>query len=45
MRELQLWEAEEGIDQAFDDVAELSAGCRFRDCAHDSEPGPSRPAS
>ncbi len=39
LRELQLWESQEGIDHAFSDVAELAAGCRFTDCAHDSEPG------
>jgi ribosome biogenesis GTPase len=39
MRELQLWGAEDGIDRAFDDVAELAGSCRFRDCAHESEPG------
>ena len=39
MRELQLWEADEGIDQAFDDIAELAAECKFRDCAHETEPG------
>lgn len=25
-------------DDAFEDVAELAAGCRFRDCRHDREP-------
>jgi len=39
MRELQLWEADEGLDEAFEDVTALFAGCRFSDCAHDSEPG------
>jgi ribosome biogenesis GTPase len=39
MRELQLWDADEGLDQAFADVAELALGCRFSDCAHDREPG------
>ena len=39
MRELQLWSADEGIENAFDDVATLAEGCRFRDCAHESEPG------
>jgi ribosome biogenesis GTPase len=39
MRELQLWEADEGIDATFSDVAELAARCRFHDCAHDEEPG------
>jgi ribosome biogenesis GTPase / thiamine phosphate phosphatase len=39
MRELQLWAGEESLDGAFQDVAELAAGCRFTDCAHDREPG------
>ena len=39
MRELQLWDAGSGIEQAFDDVSELAAGCKFRDCRHQSEPG------
>ena len=39
MRELGLWEADAGLDQTFADVAELAAGCRFRDCAHEGEPG------
>jgi ribosome biogenesis GTPase len=38
IRELQLWEADEGIDEAFEDIVELAAQCRFSDCAHDSEP-------
>ena len=39
MRELGLWSAEAGVDETFADVAELAAGCRFSDCAHESEPG------
>jgi ribosome biogenesis GTPase / thiamine phosphate phosphatase len=39
MRELQLWDASRAIGQAFDDISELSAGCKFRDCRHQSEPG------
>lgn len=39
LRELQLWETEEGLDKAFADVAELVSQCRFSDCAHDTEPG------
>jgi ribosome biogenesis GTPase / thiamine phosphate phosphatase len=38
-RELQLWAAGAGLDQAFEDVAALAARCRFRDCAHGQEPG------
>jgi len=39
MRELGLWQAEEGVDRAFDDLVSLAEGCRFRDCAHAGEPG------
>ncbi|HWT87539.1 MAG TPA: ribosome small subunit-dependent GTPase A [Candidatus Angelobacter sp.] len=39
MRELQLWDASEGIAQAFADVAALALGCKFRDCLHKDEPG------
>jgi ribosome biogenesis GTPase / thiamine phosphate phosphatase len=39
LREIQLWDADEGIHEAFSDVDELAAGCRFNDCAHMREPG------
>src|SRR5262249_131129 len=39
MRELQLWDARDGIAQAFADIAELAERCKFRDCTHRSEPG------
>jgi ribosome biogenesis GTPase / thiamine phosphate phosphatase len=39
MRELGLWETEAGLAEAFGDIAEIGAGCRFRDCAHTGEPG------
>jgi ribosome biogenesis GTPase len=39
MRELALWDADAGLDGAFADVLALAGGCRFRDCAHDGEPG------
>ena len=39
MRELALWDAEEGIAAVFADVDALAAHCRFRDCAHATEPG------
>ena len=38
LRELQLWEAGEGVHEAFADVDELAASCRFRDCTHTREP-------
>ena len=37
LRELQVWEGD--VDEAFSDIAELATACRFRDCAHASEPG------
>jgi ribosome biogenesis GTPase len=39
MRELQLWEGEQGLHTAFEDVEALAAQCRFTDCAHGREPG------
>jgi ribosome biogenesis GTPase len=39
MRELQLWESEDGMDTAFSDIAELMTQCRFSDCSHEQEPG------
>jgi ribosome biogenesis GTPase / thiamine phosphate phosphatase len=40
IRELQLWDASEGgMGEAFSDVEELAAECKFNDCTHTSEPG------
>ena len=39
MRELQLWESSDGMQEAFDDVEALVHACRFTDCAHGVEPG------
>lgn len=39
MRELQLWEGDEGIEQVFTDVEELTLQCRFSNCGHQREPG------
>jgi ribosome biogenesis GTPase len=39
MRELQLWDAADGIGRTFGDIQELAACCKFRDCKHQSEPG------
>jgi ribosome biogenesis GTPase / thiamine phosphate phosphatase len=38
MRELRLWESDEGLTAAFDDVAAAAALCRFGDCSHGAEP-------
>jgi ribosome biogenesis GTPase / thiamine phosphate phosphatase len=37
LRELQFWEGD--LSAAFEDIDSLAAECRFRDCAHVSEPG------
>ena len=39
MRELQLADVSSGLDDLFADLTELSARCRFTDCAHETEPG------
>jgi ribosome biogenesis GTPase len=43
MRELALWDSEAGVAAAFAEttaqVEEIGLTCRFRDCAHDKEPG------
>ncbi|MGZ3377878.1 MAG: ribosome small subunit-dependent GTPase A [Phenylobacterium sp.] len=43
MRELALWDAEAGVAAAFAEttaqVEAIAEACRFRDCAHDKEPG------
>jgi ribosome biogenesis GTPase len=39
MRELQLWVADEALEETFDDVTSLFEHCRFSDCSHESEPG------
>jgi ribosome biogenesis GTPase / thiamine phosphate phosphatase len=38
MREIQLWDAAEGMEEGFDDVEQLAAKCAFADCAHETEP-------
>jgi ribosome biogenesis GTPase / thiamine phosphate phosphatase len=39
MRELQLWADEEAVGSAFPEIEALASECRFRDCAHENEPG------
>ncbi len=39
MRELQMWEADEGFRDAFEDIEELAERCQFSDCRHLKEPG------
>ncbi len=39
MREIQVWGDEGGLADAFPEIDDLAAACRFRDCRHDSEGG------
>uniref|UniRef100_A0A2A4YXS0 Small ribosomal subunit biogenesis GTPase RsgA n=1 Tax=OCS116 cluster bacterium TaxID=2030921 RepID=A0A2A4YXS0_9PROT len=38
MRGLELYDAQAGLEQTFDDVIQLTTMCKFNDCAHESEP-------
>ncbi|MGE0041088.1 MAG: ribosome small subunit-dependent GTPase A [Vicinamibacterales bacterium] len=38
MRELQLWDVNEAVKEAFDDIEALAPGCHFTDCEHRAEP-------
>lgn len=39
MREMQFWEAGQGLARSFEEIDALAPACRFRDCGHDREPG------
>lgn len=39
LREVGLWDASDGLDATFEDIAALCTQCRFADCGHTSEPG------
>ena len=39
MRELGIWEARDGMSQAFSEIEELISMCRFSNCSHGNEPG------
>ena len=39
MRELQLWDDDEGLQITFDEIETLARNCRYRDCRHQGEPG------
>ena len=39
MRELQLVDVGDVLDDVFRDVADLATKCRFTDCSHEAEPG------
>ncbi|MCX6937411.1 MAG: ribosome small subunit-dependent GTPase A [Verrucomicrobia bacterium] len=39
MRELQLWDADEALEEAYADIGEIALRCRFTSCLHEDEPG------
>lgn len=39
MREIGMWDIDEGLGEAFSDIEELFLSCRFSDCTHHNEPG------
>ena len=39
IRELQLLNAQEGIEKTFNDIVHLARQCKFTNCAHQTEPG------
>ncbi|WNI21650.1 ribosome small subunit-dependent GTPase A [Streptomyces sp. ITFR-16] len=39
LRGVGLWDAGTGVGEVFSEIEELAEGCRFHDCAHETEPG------
>lgn len=39
MRELGMWDAQEGINKTFQDIEKYTSMCKFSDCTHTKEPG------
>lgn len=39
MRELQLWDGQDGLADTFAEIDKLATACRFSDCRHAGEPG------
>lgn len=39
LREVQLWDAEAGLKETFDDITALLGGCKYDNCRHETEPG------
>jgi ribosome biogenesis GTPase len=39
MREMGLWDTDEGLEKTFADIEQFAKSCRFADCKHQSEPG------
>jgi ribosome biogenesis GTPase len=38
LRELQVWDGGQGLEESFVELGELALRCRFRDCRHEHEP-------
>ncbi|MDY6796943.1 MAG: ribosome small subunit-dependent GTPase A [Actinomycetota bacterium] len=39
MREIGMTDTGAGVEEVFEEIAALAAGCRFKDCSHTHEPG------
>ncbi|MBD3562887.1 ribosome small subunit-dependent GTPase A, partial [Planktothrix sp. FACHB-1355] len=39
IREIQMWNGNEGFQETFTDIYALAEQCRFRNCKHEKEPG------
>ncbi|TAL35796.1 MAG: ribosome small subunit-dependent GTPase A [Spirochaetes bacterium] len=39
LREVGIWTDSDGVEEVFEDIHSLAAGCRFGDCTHTVEPG------
>jgi len=39
MRELQISDCEQGLEDTFSEISKLASACKFKDCRHQSEPG------
>jgi ribosome biogenesis GTPase len=39
MREIQMWDDDEGLSRTFEDIEEIATRCQFGDCRHSGEPG------
>lgn len=39
MREFQMWDGSEGLQESFSDIEALAGACFFKDCSHKNEPG------
>ncbi len=39
IRELQMWQSDDGLEETFTEISELAKDCRFGDCQHRDEPG------